>query len=503
MRVQRRLVYLMNFDHDVFISYAHLDNQPAFEGQNGWITDFHHALSVRVSQIVGRELDVWRDPKLSGNDVFPKAIKDQLPHTAVLVSVLSPRYVKSTWCTDEFSLFCDACTDAGGIAIGEKARIFKVVKTPLAAADEPERMKTLFHDLLGYDFYRTDPDSGKFREFSPDMKQDYWTRLDDLAQDIGALLGKMVAPDGATSGTRPVVYIAETSIDLKDDRAAVRRDLERRGYTVLPSRSLPLDAEELNTFLAGELSRAALSVHMIGARYGVVPDGAEVSTIETQLALAGQRGQKDHFVRLVWMPPGLGSPALDVKDARNRAFIDRLRSAHDWGPNADLLEMGIEGLKTAIDERLRALEEAARKPPAPVPAAAVASNIYLVCDQQDRDQIKAWQDFFFGQGFELTLPYFGSDDADMIAEHEEALRACDGVVVFYGAAGELFLRKKLRDLQKCAADRKQPMRAKAICIAPPVTTDKSAYRTHDAMVISQPDGFSAGPWADFLTAMKG
>src|SRR5579863_3543422 len=133
----------MNYQHDVFISYAHLDNEPALKGQDGWIDDFHHALSVRVSQIVGRKLDVWRDPKLSGNDIFPQTIKDQLPHSAVLVSVLSPRYVKSTWCTDEFSIFRDACNDTGGIAIGDKARIFKVVKTPVAAADEPVRMKDL------------------------------------------------------------------------------------------------------------------------------------------------------------------------------------------------------------------------------------------------------------------------------------------------------------------------------------------------------------------------
>ena len=31
----------MNYQHDVFISYAHIDNQPALEGQTGWIDDFH------------------------------------------------------------------------------------------------------------------------------------------------------------------------------------------------------------------------------------------------------------------------------------------------------------------------------------------------------------------------------------------------------------------------------------------------------------------------------
>ena len=30
----------MNFENDLFISYAHIDNQPLTDGDKGWITGF-------------------------------------------------------------------------------------------------------------------------------------------------------------------------------------------------------------------------------------------------------------------------------------------------------------------------------------------------------------------------------------------------------------------------------------------------------------------------------
>ena len=38
------------FDHDLLISYAHIDNQVLGTQQEGWISSLHRALEVRVSQ---------------------------------------------------------------------------------------------------------------------------------------------------------------------------------------------------------------------------------------------------------------------------------------------------------------------------------------------------------------------------------------------------------------------------------------------------------------------
>jgi len=41
--------------NDVFISYAHIDDQALTEGQKGWITQFHRILEVRLGQLLGEK----------------------------------------------------------------------------------------------------------------------------------------------------------------------------------------------------------------------------------------------------------------------------------------------------------------------------------------------------------------------------------------------------------------------------------------------------------------
>jgi hypothetical protein len=120
----------MPFDTDVFISYAHLDNQPLTTGAQGWVSEFHEALSKRLGEVLGKAPRIWRDPKLQGNDVFADEIEQRFEEAAVLVSVITPRYVESDWCRREVTGFWEAAGHTGGPIVGNKARVFKVVKTP-------------------------------------------------------------------------------------------------------------------------------------------------------------------------------------------------------------------------------------------------------------------------------------------------------------------------------------------------------------------------------------
>ena len=163
-----------------------------------------------------------------------------------------------------------------------KARIFKVLKTPVPIAQHPAEIQS----LLGYEFFKVDPQTGKSHEldqaFGPEAQRDFWTKLDDLAQDLCALLCALESSEEATSATRTTsdkgtVYLAETTFDLKDRRDAVRRDLLAYGYRVLPDISLPLNAPELKMYLEQAMTQCRLSVHLIGKNYGVVPEGTEQS----------------------------------------------------------------------------------------------------------------------------------------------------------------------------------------------------------------------------------
>jgi len=143
------------FQYNVFISFAHIDNETPSKEHEGWITMLHRALRVRLAQLLGENPEIWRDPKLQGNDDFNQEIVSNLLKARVLVSVLSPRYVKSEWCRKELQEFIRAAERSGSVFINSKSRIFKVVKFPVPRDQHPAEIE----GLLGYEFFREDPDT--------------------------------------------------------------------------------------------------------------------------------------------------------------------------------------------------------------------------------------------------------------------------------------------------------------------------------------------------------
>ena len=488
----------MAFESDAFISYAHLDNQALIEGHNGWVADFHRALGIRLGQLLGKEPHIWRDPKLQGNDYFAETLIERLRRVAVLVPILSPRYVRSEWTQRELKEFWKAATEEGGVRVGDKARVFKVLKTPIPLEMHPEEVR----QFLGYEFFRVDPETGRAREldlvFGAEAQRDYWMKLDDLAHDLSALLEVLECGEEETGepavGT-PVVYLAETTFDLKAEREAIKRDLREHGYTVLPDRALPLTAPELRSVVQEDLARCQLSVHLVGRNYALVPEGGVESLAEIQNHLAFERGQLGSFSHLVWIPSG-----LNVEDERQREFIDQIRMNPRSQHGSDLLETCLEDLRTVIHSRLKPVRDP-KVLPTPGPG---VSRLYFIYDQRDQEAALPWEDFLFGQGLEVIRPAFEGDEAEVREYHEENLRLCDAVLIHYGEASECWVRRKLRDVLKSAGyGRTQPMRAVGISVAPPTSAQKERFRSHEAMVIPQFGGFSPGDLLRFVEQVKG
>src|SRR3984893_6105717 len=115
----------MHFEGDAFISYAHMDDVELIEGRKGWVANLHRALAGRVGQLLGEQPQIWRDPKLQGNDLFAETLVEQLRRVALLISIVSPRYVRSEWTRRELTEFWNAAEQQGGIRFHERARIFK------------------------------------------------------------------------------------------------------------------------------------------------------------------------------------------------------------------------------------------------------------------------------------------------------------------------------------------------------------------------------------------
>jgi hypothetical protein len=492
----------MNFDVDVFVSYAHLDDTALGDDRKGWVSKLHETLDRRLAQLLGKPVRIWRDPKLHGNDVFADAIVERVQSAAVLVSVVSPRYVKSEWTTREVTEFCKAAAEHGGVQIHDKSRIFKVLKTPVPLNQQCPPLPS----LLGYEFFVVDPDTGNFREFDEQFgdqfRQKFLMKLDDLAQDLKSLLEFVESPDdaaGLATAGAGTIYLAVTTLDLQDQHDAIRRDLQQHGYTVLPAQSLATVGTEVEAEVREDLARCSLSIHLVGKHYSLTPEGSMASLVELQNELAIERGERGGFARLVWIPPG-----LQVDDPRQQQFISRLRADPRAAEDSDLLETPLEDLRTVIHETLER-----GRAPKPAADAALASAsavpcVYLLYDERDSDAVGPWADLLFDKGLEVIQPVFTGSESDIREYHEDNLRSVDGVVIFFGAASELWLRRKLSELQKIAGyGRTKPAPTVAICLLAPKTPEKQRFRTHEGTVVPQFDGLSPEPWLPIIARLKG
>jgi TIR domain len=523
----------MEFEGDAFISYAHLDNVELVEGRKGWVANLHRALEVRVAQLLGKSPHIWRDPKLQGNDLFAEALVEKLRHVAVLVTVVSPRYIQSEWTMRELKAFWTAAEEQGGIRVGDKARVFKILKTPIPLDKTPPELRM----LLGYEFFKIDPESGRVREldevFGPDAQRDFWIKLDDLAHDVVALLealhaeayaataadlsgGSPGAPKKAPASmpspapaahpsphaahvpeTKGTIFLAETTSDLKDQRESLRRDLLEHGYAVLPAQPLPHVAREAEAIISENLGRSRLSVHMIGRSYSLVPEGATQSLIELQHELATERARDERFSRLLWLPDG-----LEVADERQAHLIERLRLDPRIQDRADFLETMFEDLRTTVHDWLTR-EPVPASRPGTGPSAGPIPQVYLIADQRDADLIHPWADALFDQRLEVIRPLFDGEESGIREYHEENLTICDGVLIFYGAGNELWLQRKLRELQKAPGyGRTKPRPVVGVCLIGVRSPDKERFRSHEASVIPQWDGVSLPALQPFIAQLK-
>jgi len=497
----------MDFDLDVFVSYAHLDNAAPGEQSKGWVARLHETLEWRLAQLLGKPPRIWRDPKLHGDDVFEAAIVDRVHSTAVLVSVVSPRYVHSEWTTRELQEFCRAAEQQRGVLLHDKSRVFKVLKTPVPLDQQIPPLCS----VLGYEFFRLDPETGNFREFDEqfgsEYRQKFLMKLDDLAQDLSQTLTRMLDTSGAIQpplgvGAESTVYLAISTLDLHDQCEAIRRELQQHGYAVLPVRPLPLTSAELEAAVREDLARCSMSIHLVGKRFSLTPEGGVASLAEIQNELAVERAEQGGFTRLVWIPPD-----LQVDDPRQQQVIDGLRADSRAANASDLLETPLEQLRAVIHAALE--RGRAAKAPASVPhqdsatATTDVPNVYLLYDQRDSDAVVPCANFLFDQNLEVIQPVFTGDETEVREYHEENLRNADCVVIVFGAASELWVRRKLTELHKIAGyGRTKPAPSVVVCVLAPTSQEKERFRSHEAIVLRQYDGFSPDTWLPIVARLK-
>ena len=470
----------MIFEKDIFISYAHIDDESISKSEKGWITEFHRALEIRLSQLLGERPNIWRDSALDGNHDYDKEIVSQFSKIALLVSILSPRYVKSEWCIKEVEEFYKAADQNLGPLVNNKSRVFKIVKTPVDLEKHPKKLKP----LLGYDFFQVDQENNRVREFSKlygdKLQQMYWAKLDDVAHDISALLLEMKEMQSKESAEnkkeKRFIYLAETTYDSKEQREEIKRWLEDHNFAVLPNHNLSLVAREYNEQISQIMTKCEFSVHILGPSFGIVPEG---TTSSKNILQINQAIAQPDINSIIWVGNNLTSD-----DDRQSAYIEELKAGNETTNNAEFVIATIEELKFVIEDKL-AQKEPEKKNSDHALDDNTTPMVYLICDEHDLDNIVEIEDFLYDKGFEVIIPVFEGEQADIRLDHQENLKSCDAVIIYYGAGNDLWIRAKSREILKIAGyGRTTPLKHKAVILAPKKTASKQKFRSRDLSVIN-------------------
>lgn len=496
---------MSDFPTDLFISYAHIDNQPLPTVEEGWIARFDKSLRPFVATRLGANVEVWRDPKLAGNDVFANEIIFKFKETAVLVAVITPRYLNSEWCRREAEEFCREAEKNGGVVIGNKARIFKVYKFPV---DSEEQLPDVMGKLLGYDFYTTD--EGSPVEIDPGLGEDYakayHLRLSKLAWEISQMLKSLEGEAAGVTETvisdegGPTVYLAECAYDRREARENLEGELRRHGYHVLPDQVLPQAEDEYVEAVEKLIERADLSIHLVGSIYGAVPDGpSDKSTVVLQNEIAARASRDRDLPRIIWLPEG-----TQTEHRRQGLFIKGLQTENAMQEGADLITADLEDLKTVVHDTLNRLSAGPEADDVAAEQSERAKMVYLICDERDRKATIPIRKFMRKQGLDVQIPAFDGDAGDVRQSHRDLLATCDAVALFYGEGDEAWKRTQVSDIRKMQGYRDgKSIAAKYTILSPPLTADKEdLIATEEPNLIDCLEEYSDQALMSFVAALK-
>jgi len=500
-------------DADVLISYAEVDNEPLRSGDEGWISQLQRNLKVRMEQLSGEEVKISR---LSGK-AFESigsggGIIKEMSEAKAVVPVISPPFSNSPGCQKEMEIIYnpETLSSQTGSGAPSEAKVFNAIKMPVALDSAPNSISSVISKCPGLEFFEREPSTGKVRElhenFGEDSRQRYYERVYDLAYELCESIKKQNdsgiqdTDSGTIVQSKQKIFLAPTTRDLTKEYDTVKRELKEHGYHVVPDHPLPISVDELNESLEEMVADCVTSIHLMGDRYGLIPEGASTSISELLLRFTSEKA-KDGLKRFIWSP-------RDFSDAEPKQIelLERIQEDPALHSAAELIEGSISTLKRdifrVIEEQNKKAEDDANKEVKPVTDSKL---IYLICEQRDEEAVEALEDYLFKEDLEVCLPAFDGDEAEVKALHQENLINCAGALVYYGAAPKAWVDIKLRDLIKAVGyGRENPITNQAVFIAPPHDHRKERYKSHNATIIRQSeDSFTPNDeLTQFIETMK-
>ena len=188
--------------------------------------------------------------------------------------------------------------------------------------------------------------------------------------------------------------------------------------------------------------------------------------------MAAERQSKE-FQCVLWIAPG-----TEVTDGRQLGFLQSLQAQLETESRFELLKTPLQELKNFVFDRLKPAPESRDISP------VAAMRLYLMCEKRDSAAIAPIHAALNQRGIQVDLPLWEGDQTDIRQDHEATLQDCDGVLIYYGAASEAWVREKIRDLRRARGlGRSRPFAIQSIYIGPEETEAKKLYSNLELVVV--------------------
>jgi hypothetical protein len=455
------MTYVPGYNHDVFVSYAHLDDQ----GEGAWVTNLVRHLDTEVRQRLGtQDLRLWIDHELDGNRPLTAEIMQAIHRSATILLIVSPSYVASEWCARERNAFLGFARDCV-----LEGRIFIVRCRDI----DPQILPPEFRDLIGFKFWTRDTDAGgATRPLGlTDLKeQAYCASVINLADKLAQKLKEIKA--ARTAGTPSSaahaiehVFLARSTDDMEICEAELVSHLTQAGLHILPETWYREDNEqEFRAALQADLQRCSVFVQLLGklpGRRARFAEGRRFPAIQHDIAREAGKPI------LQWRD--LPDDPATIEDEAHRALLEGARAG------------GFEEFKRAVVEATR------RKVQAPKPRATNVA-VFVNADRGDLEIARKLSELLAQQGVECYWPIAEGSPEKVRQDLEENLKACDGLVLIYGATEPSWVRDQLRQGRKILGQRDRPLAGLAICVGPPPEKLELAVALPELITLDGRDG---------------
>jgi hypothetical protein len=242
--------------YDLFISYAHLDNNDA------WVTQFFDQLHKDLARKVVDQMNLsiaFDRSEIRGAGVLSADIAEKVGGSAFLLFLLSQSSIQSNWCLEEFELFHSTHADAQRRVfivdldnLLNNATFFKALKPHLKCHPVLEKVKS--YKRRGF-WWQPSPSASVEQLNLRTCELEYRKEMNELVLDLSMAINAAVGNEQPPSPEDRVrVVFAACPAELEPRRRQILRALRRLSWLDVAA----IDAQSIDASAFTQLARESI-----------------------------------------------------------------------------------------------------------------------------------------------------------------------------------------------------------------------------------------------------